>query len=95
MEWRRHLVAKNRNHDVLLIKHAHTDKRYFFLLFVFRLSRDRMPTRVSKVQNQNQRVCHITIRGQIISASHHNLCGLPNGTFVHSLQNIAFRSYRN
>lgn len=37
---------------------------------------------------------HVRIRGQIISVSHCVLCGLPIRTFVHSLQNIAFRSYR-
>lgn len=50
-----------------------------------------MPTRVSKVQNQSQRERRIRIRGQIIFASHCVLRELPDRTFVHSLQNSAFR----
>lgn len=74
----RHLVAKNRKHNVLLIRHAHRTAhpdahRGFLCLYGWcwgQVSGDCVTTRVSKVQNQSQRERRIRIRGQIVSVSH-------------------------
>ena len=62
VDLRRHLVAKNRKHNVLLITHArrtpHGTHWHTLAFFIVRVQagRDCMPIRVSKVQNQSQRV---------------------------------------
>lgn len=98
VDLRRHLAAKNRKRDVLLIRHAcrtaHTIKCYCFLLFMFRPGWQILHAYKSfkSAKSESERAPYQNQGPK--NLSHCVLCGLPNGTFVHSLQNIAFRSYQ-